>query len=402
MDVRTALRALLVPAACLAAVAPLWASTGSGLWNWYVVPSAASNKGLQNTTWRTDLAIQNPYPWRAITVRVRLLKEKVDNSAAAFQELTIPAAGQLLLADVVKSRFGYEGKGALELEATGSEMFSVTARTYNTATGGTYGQAINGQEWVNSAGDVAFTTGVRNGAGFRANIGGVNASRVPITLLAEVIDAGGVLRATKTFNLLPWSTEQVAVSSFAGEIAACSIRWRCTSTDSGIQWVAYASVVDNASGDAVYLEERPDYGYTQVQPSTDVTGSWTGSLAITGFVSEDVTARINQWDAWVWGYLYNSANGCRELYLDGYEAGGVVTFTGRPYLYPYRNERIWGTATVVSPTVITGTFTGTGVYAGGGSFSFSRLSSYATNTEAIQPVAAPLARGSHAGQPASR
>ncbi len=372
------------------------ASTGYDLWNWYLVPSVASNKGLSGTYWRTDLAILNPYPWKVITVKVRLLKEKVDNTAAAYQELTVPAGGQLLLVDVVKSQFGFEGKGALELRGAGGERFSAVARTYNTATSGTYGQAIDGQSFVSEQGGIAFTAGVRNGGGFRANIGAVNASAVAITLLAEVIDATGVLRATKTFSLLPWSTEQVAVGSFAGEIASCSIRWRCTSTDAGIEWVAYASVVDNASGDAVYLEERADYSYTQVQPSTQIGGFWTGNLVINDIGPETVTARLYQTDAAVSGYLYNAGNGCREVYVTGYEAGGVVTFTGRPYLYPYRNEQIWGTATVLSSTAITGTFTGTGIYANGGSFSFSKTSSFAPVTLATEPFAAPRTRGGHA------
>jgi len=402
MMLKISLRALVVLVALLATSAPAPAATGSGLWSWYVVPSVASNRGLQGTYWRTDLAISNPYPWREITVKLRLLKEKVDNTSAVFQELTVPAGGQLLLPDVVKAQFGFEGKGALELDAADGAMFSVTARTYNTAAAGTFGQAINGQEWVNGGGDMAFTTGVRHGGGFRANIGAVNASRVAMTLIAEVLDAAGTLRASRTFNLLPWSTEQVALSSFAGEIASCSIRWRCTSTDDAIQWVAYASVVDNGSGDAVYLEERPDLGYTQVQPSSDVSGLWTGSLMITGFAPEDVTVRLNQWDAWVWAYLYNSANDCRELYVDGYETGGVVTFTGRPYLYPYRNERIWGTALVVSPTALTGTFSGTGIYAAGGSFSLSKTSPYAGLATSLPPLHPARDRGSHAGPSAAK
>jgi len=377
-------------------VRPALASTGYGFWNWYLLPSAASLPGLFGTFWRTDLNIVNPYQYKSITVTVKLLKELVDNTSAPERTFEVAPGAELVVADIVKTQFNAEGKGALVVWTEDGSYFTANARTY-TGTPGTFGQGINGQSSVSTGRGRAFIAGVRNGGGFRTNIGAVNASATSATLIAEVFDTAGVPRGTKSFSLLPWSAQQVSLDSFAGQFGQGFVRWTCSSTSTSIDWVAYASVVDNASGDAVYLEERPDDVYTAYEPAFDLSGRWEGTLDLNGIGSEAVTITVYQDGALVYGYVYNSATGCREMYLEGYETGGTVTFTGRPYLYDMRSDRLSGTAIVVSETTLTGTFTGTGFYAAGGTFALTQTASWAVSAGGASEagaavVAAPRAR----------
>ena len=362
-------------------VRPALASTGWGFWNWYVLPSAASLPGLFGTFWRTDLNIVNPYQYKSITVTVKLLKELVDNTSAVEKNYTVAPGAELVVADIVKTEFNVEGKGALVVWTDDGSYFTASARTY-TGAPGTFGQGINGQSAVSTGRGRAFIAGLRNGGGFRTNLGAVNASSTSATLVAEVFDIAGVLRGTKSLSLLPWSAQQVSLDSFAGQFGQGYVRWTCSSTSTSIEWVAYASVVDNASGDAVYLEERPDDVYTAYEPAYDLSGRWEGTLGLNGIGSEAVTITVYQDGGLVYGYVYNSATGCLEMYLEGYETNGIVTFTGRPYLYDMRGDKLTGTATVVSETTLTGTFTGTGFYAAGGTFALTQTAAWAPGERA--------------------
>jgi hypothetical protein len=364
---------LVVVLACVAS--PTLGASGFGFWNWYLIPAAASNPGLNQTYWRLDLSVLNPYSWRSITVRMKFLREKVDNTAATYKEFVINAGGQLFLADVVKNQFGVTGKGALVLYTSDGAYFTPNARSYTTSPTGTYGHAVIGQSWTVYGAATAFTAGIRVDSDYRTNIGAVNASSDPISILAEVLDANGAVMGSYTFNLLPWSTEQVGVSSFASNFGTGSVRWTASSSAPYFEWVAYATPVDNTSGDAIYLEEREDDSHLSARPKYALTGRWEGALSIVGFGSEQVTVKISQSGSLVSAYIYNAATGCRESYLYGYEDQGTITFSGTPYLLDFWGNYLWGTAIVTSSTTITGTFSGTGPYANGGSFAVSKVSS---------------------------
>lgn len=365
----------MVTALLLCVSSPIFGAAGFGFWNWYLIPAAASNPGLNQTYWRLDLSVLNPYSWRSITVRIKFLREKTDNTAASYKEFVINPGGQLFLADVVNTQFGVTGKGALVLYTPDGAYFAPNARSYTTSPTGTYGHAVIGQSWTVYGAATAFTAGIRVDSDYRTNIGAVNASDYPISILAEVLDANGSVRGSYTFNLLPWSTEQVGISSFASNFGAGSIRWTSHSTAPYFEWVAYATPVDNTSGDAIYLEEREDNSNLTARPQYALSGRWDGSLSIVGFGTEQVTVRVSQTGASVSAYIYNAATGCREAYLYGVEDQGTITFNGTPYLLDFFGYYLWGTATVTSPTTVTGTFSGTGPYAYGGSFALSKVSS---------------------------
>lgn len=361
------------------------AATGYGLSNSYMLPSAAHLPGALGTFWRTDLFIENPYTYQSLSVKVWFLPELTNNSNAQPRVFNIPAGGQLVLEDVVATQFGATGKGALLVSTNNSEAFvHVAARTY-TGASGTYGQAINGQLWPNRAGERALIAGVRNTGGYRANLGTVNWSGVTVVVQAYVYDSAGSFRGSRSFTLLPWSSEQVSVSSFAGEFRDGYVKLSSTPSSGNGWWLAYASVVDNVTGDAVYLEDRPDDMYTYRRPSLDLSGRWEGSLSFSaGYQSVDVN--IHQYGAYVDIYVYDSSTGFRVAYLSGYEEAGQLVFQGSTNVLQYLGDKIWGSAEVTSGGYgLMGTFSGTGVYSGGGTFSLSKSWSFAPDDRQSGP-----------------
>jgi hypothetical protein len=177
---------------------------------------------------------------------------------------------------------------------------------------------------VAGSGDTAYVAGINQSGRFRTNIGAVNASDEEITLRARVYSDNGGLQGTKNFAIQPWSHVQAAVASFAPNFGTGYVRWDCTSSGWGFQWVAYASVVDNTTGDAVFIEERADYQYTQYHHTLDLTGWWAGNLS----------GPVGDW----YGYAWVSQNGAdvsamlfdSEGYLQGdvwgFEEMGTITF----------------------------------------------------------------------------
>jgi hypothetical protein len=272
----------------------------------------------------TDVSIVNPYNWRSVEVHIFFLKENQDNSAGAPQySVSIGRSGQVTIPDIVSRRFGITGKGFLVLSTSDHAYFSTTARTY-TGTGGTYGQTELGQKWAAYGGTRALISGVKNGGGFHTNVGGVNASPTAIRLLVTAYDDAGNQKGVHTLQVPAWSMVQIAVSSFASGFSDGYLEVKCLDTTEGIQWVAYATPVDNISHDSTFIEARADTQYTFAQPAyTNLSGWWKGTASTpegseSGYMYVDQRGAALQmdlyrsWDytadAWVnetslWGYL---------------------------------------------------------------------------------------------------
>ncbi|NWG00199.1 MAG: hypothetical protein HXY19_04590 [Thermoanaerobaculaceae bacterium] len=374
-------------------VPTLRAATGP-IWNAYMIPGAAHLPGALGTFWRTDLSIVNPYTYKSITVTVAFLEELRDNSSQPRVTVSIPAKGQVLLEDVVLTKFGKTAKGALWLWTSDDSYFFTTARTY---TGGaaSYGQNINGQAWVNPGTGKAVITGVRSAGQYRANVGAVNWSNRAVSIRFDAYDAAGVLVGSRTFNLPPYGTEQVSLLSFASQFASGYLRLTGLSANDS-EWIAYASVVDNATGDAVFLEERADDVFTERVPSNRLSGYWSGWLTTANF-SELLKVNLYQYGAYVTAFLYDSTTGFRVASADGYEEAGQVVFAGRSNVFQYLGDTFQGTALVQSGgSVLSGTFTGTGAYAEGGTITLSKQASYAPR-EPSQSAASDGSDGAPAG-----
>jgi len=217
-----------------------------------VLMTSAHNDGLQGSRWRTDLELFNPGADPA-ELRVELLPA---GSGARPQPavVSLPPLDGAVLPDVVSALFGYYGSGALRISPLGGAAAAFST-TYNAASAGRLGQgvpavrqseaAVFGEEirllQLSGSGDRA--------AGMRTNIGCVNVSTVPldveIALYRSPADAVGTLAVT--LAPLEWRqlTDVFRLVSSQVEDGFAIVR----SATPGGRFLAYASVVDNASGD---------------------------------------------------------------------------------------------------------------------------------------------------------
>ena len=227
------------------------------------ITAAAAAAGMDSTYWSTDAWIHNRTDV-VVDVAGAFLAQQKDNSAAVAAPTalgTIQPGGFLEVADIV-STLGSQGKvGGLYLEAVAREATSsadylrVSSHTWtpNPFGDGTFGQGIPG---VTPGEDSEVrASGVFETSSQRTNFGVLNTSNAQLDVRIDILDASGTQRATVTWNLLPYEQSQRSVSSAGiSNLVGGSVVF--TSTSGSGSFRAYLSIVDNDSGDAVYVEAR--------------------------------------------------------------------------------------------------------------------------------------------------
>ena len=310
----------------LVAASSAIADTGDSLWDWYLLPAVAHSPGKHGTFWQTDVAIVNPYPWRSVTVSVYYLPKDQDNSNAAHKTVTIGAGSQVTITDVVLKTFGIsKGSGALLLVSEDGAHFSVNARTY-TGTTETYGLMENGQKNVTDRGASAFVSGVSNNSRFRTNVGAVAASSRPVDVLVGAFDNDGRFKGEEVLSLEPWGMAQIAVDSFAGTFSNGYLILTGLSSTESAQWVGYATLIDNSSGDSTFNEARTDAQHTWAQPDYDQTGWWEGSIS-TDQGNAPCYVQIDQNQSQLSMLVYNP-DGSFNCLFEGFENRGSIYVRG--------------------------------------------------------------------------
>jgi hypothetical protein len=236
-------------------VAPAQASSDT-----VIVAAAAHAPGFNNTLWRTDLEVCSVGSAEAV-YRIELLAADSNNSDPQREQFTLEPGLCMRYGDVV-GRFGINGSGALRVPVeTGKVM--VSSRTYNDLGDRTYGQYIPGVPEA-TAGEhdqpvrlVQLAYSPNQGSGFRTNIGAVNLGDAEITIDVDLYAGDGTLLGTRAVTLPPYAYHQenniysyVTSSALEDGFAVVSC------ADEAARFLAYASVVDNQSGDPVFIPAR--------------------------------------------------------------------------------------------------------------------------------------------------
>jgi len=230
----------------------------------WIVPAASHAPGASNTNWRTDLRIVNSGS-TAADVRVDLLPQGTDNAARpANVTVSVPAAGQLSLVDVLAAKFGFTGNAALLISSSNPSLI-VTSRTYNqAANGSTYGQFIPGvptSEAISGTkrGDLIY---LMKNADYRTNVGFAGTTATAGKVTVSMFDASGTAIGTGTFDVQPYGQSQVNdIFGATGAPASGVARAELSST---VPVVAYASVIDNRTGDPFAMIGGRDAGATDL------------------------------------------------------------------------------------------------------------------------------------------
>ncbi len=237
---------------------------------------AAHNPGVNDTMWLTDAQVFNPDAVNSIDVSLSFL-EAGEDEVKDDDEVTITVGPRqaVVLEDLVSSVLGRAEAGSIRLVS--DSLFFASSRTYNIGDGesGTYGQyiaAASSEEAV-AQGILLLANNDPAIDGFRTNVGFVNPGSSEVSIEVSVYDTDmGMLIGSTTLDLAPLGFQQL--NNIFG-IVGTPIEVRANAT---IQYLAsapvlaYASVVDNTSGDAIFVTPRADTG-TPTNPNNPPEGT---------------------------------------------------------------------------------------------------------------------------------
>lgn len=244
----------------------------------YVVPAAANKEGALGTDWHTDLTIYNPQQ-HTLPLVLQFLPAGRDNSGRVPTiELDVLAWETLNLWDVLGPK-GFDQRGQtgaiwvrvdeLKKSCEGSATvchFALFSRTYtlNPSGGaGEFGQATPGYptNLPMVDGYMTYLPQLMDDKDFRTNVGMVSLTSKPVTVRFELQKADGSIIHRRDVTVLPYGQTQWRLDKgvSGGTMAAYIVGGPNTSAV-----VPYASVVNNVTGDAVYVEAHmTTVGYPQ-------------------------------------------------------------------------------------------------------------------------------------------
>jgi len=221
------------------------------------IPAVANLSGENLTFWRSDVSILNLNS--AATSVVLLLLPELRASGPTFEPLIsdpmpIPGNSQLTLANVVTSVFGLRDvKGGLSVFSTDGAPLVLASRTYtNAAEGGSYGLNVSGI----LVADTAWVANVEHDGFFRTNVGVFLPIAPPVgqglVFTVTVFDDDGieVAEGSLIFNQAGLRQKDLDFFGLEDSLLDGWVQIRCS--DPSAIWYAYATVIDNVTGDSVY------------------------------------------------------------------------------------------------------------------------------------------------------
>ncbi len=243
------------------------AAAGTSLY----LAAAAHAAGSHGTNWRTDVGVHVIGHEDAV-IDVELWRHGLDNSDPAHAELTLEAGRCVDIEDVLETEFGVAGKAALRITPNRG-LVAVTSRTYNLLeegndlglpAGATFGQFIPAllESAAIPSGEegrlVQLSHDPGSDQGSRTNIGLVNASAAGLTVEIDLLSADGQLLGTVARQLQPYEYRQMdrifeSVTNSGVTDGYAVIR----PITGGGAVMAYASIVDNLTGDPIAVIARP-------------------------------------------------------------------------------------------------------------------------------------------------
>lgn len=261
--------------------------------DFYVLPAVAHTPGVNGTMWMSDIAIHN-FQTTPLAVELVVIESGEGNFDNVFPVLsgggttavTVPGGGSALLKDVLKDHRGRQSViGAILIG--GDQPFAVTSRTYSmTPAGDTVGQTVpavrdfldNTFGRADVAGAVAYVPGIIESPRFRSNLGAVigngSATGETLTVTVTLRDKDGATVGTRQVNVasgsfthLQFPARSVIGGSRIMDIGAAEFR---IARGNGAV-VPYASVIDNVTADAVFVQGRFPANTTSSAAATDAS-----------------------------------------------------------------------------------------------------------------------------------
>src|SRR5262249_40748103 len=233
------------------------------------IPVAGSTPGLLGNRWKTDLNIFNGGDAGNTSALVQFIPTSASlASAQSTSTISLPPRGGAATAGITTPMVnGITGIGTLRIISSGTVF--ANARVYDDQTGsgkGTLGQSVPGLRRSDAlrSGVLVGLTSVQSGASganaigaqnARTNIGFFNPNDTATPVAVELRDANGSVVATRLFSLGPFMHTQMALAGANGLFSSetADFTGRSVTFLSAASLFAYASIVDNDSGDASFV-----------------------------------------------------------------------------------------------------------------------------------------------------
>ncbi|MEA2164417.1 MAG: hypothetical protein QOK37_2544 [Thermoanaerobaculia bacterium] len=243
------------------------------------IAAVAHAPGALGTNWRTDVRIFNSGSREANVTAIFTRAGEEGWGHFAAVKLVIAPQQVLALDDVVAATLLTSGVGQLEFVGDTTSLI-ITSRTYTTAAGGTYGQFIPAVATTDAA-TLADVPHIVVTADFRTNLGFAEVNGSDGVVRVTLFDAAsGAVVSQRDYPVVPFAQMQFPATGSALMTAELKV----ISGDARI--VAYGSVVDNRSGDPIYVTAaRPQAG-SFVAPAINAPGVntlWRSDVVISAF-----------------------------------------------------------------------------------------------------------------------
>ena len=213
----------------------------------------AHTSGANNSVWKSSLSVCNVSSTNA-SVK---LTYRYGNSGVVVRNTSIAPYGLSEWRDAPVDLFNVGGNSSGVVTIESNTRLQVAVRTFNTSASGTFGQSMPGVSSAVSMSSAQFgiISPVKRTSQFRTNIGVINTGTSSCTVTVFFGNTNGyVIGDTLTITLAPGQWKQVnealkkaGISSANAAIAVVEVK------TAGARVWAYATVVDNSSGDPTAL-----------------------------------------------------------------------------------------------------------------------------------------------------
>ncbi len=263
-----------------------------------IVPAVSRVGGFNGTSWLSDLVLANPHEI-ALTILLRL---RGLGDQEPSHSVTLEAGASVVLQDVVGSVFETEGTGSLWIEADRSVI--AMTRLANVGPDGAFGQMLRGLP-LGHAVAVPMTGHLfplEESDRQRTNIGLTNVSDGDSEVRIRFFDSEGDEMGVEDISLAPGEhrllTRALRLVT-PDEIEGVRVEIIPLNESSAV--IAYASVVDNVSGDPTFIDAVPHtYAFDVVLPGVakgpgaDDT-QWLSQIALVNRNPHSVEVRADFW-----------------------------------------------------------------------------------------------------------
>ncbi len=216
-----------------------------------VVPVVMHGPGTLSTQWRTDVWIGN----HSSVAKTVTLDFYPTTGGVQSSTVDVGTYAVVKLPDIVLTTFGLDdAKGLLIASVSGASSFEVHARVYNTGSAaGEFGQFEPGIG-ADRLEREAYLYGLSAVDGNRTNLGLANPNDTAIDLNIRISNADNTVSASLDVPMTPHSLVQIndifATMGFAPRDNAQIL---VSTPDTATPFYAYASVVRDDTGDAIFL-----------------------------------------------------------------------------------------------------------------------------------------------------